>query len=180
MTEFWKPVPGWEDRYLVSDAGRVKSLCHRGKPRKVAALLSPAESSTGYHSVTFCRDGVMTRKMVHRLVLEAFTGPCPDKHECGHLNGNPRHNYLANLKWITRKENAEHRDKHGQTSRGEDRPLSVFTESEVRAMRMMMGCGFRKSKLVNLVVEHKGCDPTVVRDILAFRTWRHVQTWTSA
>jgi len=47
--------------------------------------------------------------LVHRLVLEAFHGPCPEDMEGCHNNGDRRDCRLANLRWDTRE--ANHRDK---------------------------------------------------------------------
>lgn len=45
-------------------------------------------------------------KWVHRLICEAFNGPCPtDKHECMHLDENGLNNRPENLAWGTASEN---------------------------------------------------------------------------
>lgn len=38
---------------------------------------------------------------IHRLVLQAFVGPCPEGMEARHLNGDPSDNRLENLCWGT-------------------------------------------------------------------------------
>ena len=63
--------------------------------------------------MTFCVDYKLHRALVHRLVLEAFVGPCPAEHECAHLNGARDDNRLLNLSWVTRAENAHHKRVHG-------------------------------------------------------------------
>lgn len=42
---------------------------------------------------------------VHRLVLEAFVGPCPEGMECRHGDGDPGNNALTNLSWGTPEQN---------------------------------------------------------------------------
>lgn len=42
---------------------------------------------------------------VHRLVLEAFVGECPEGFECDHIDRNRSNNCLQNLRWITIFEN---------------------------------------------------------------------------
>jgi hypothetical protein len=56
---------------------------------------------------------------VHRLVLEAFVGPCPDGMECRHLDGSRTNNNVANLCWGTKKENCADTIRHGRTRRGD-------------------------------------------------------------
>ncbi len=170
--EVWKPAPDWEDRYEVSSHGRVRSLCHRGEPRKRPWMLKLSVSRNGYYRLLFKHQNIGKVKQIHRLVLETFVGPAPsDQHQGAHLDGNPRNNRLDNLMWATRKENMGHRDLHGTTSWGEDRPLSVFTVEEVKELRRLFVNGAKRADLVRETVARKGCDPTVVRDILAHRTW---------
>ncbi|MBX5165705.1 HNH endonuclease [Rhizobium sp. NZLR4b] len=47
----------------------------------------------------------MAPKQVHRLVLEAHRGPCPEGFEALHLNDTPTCNLLSNLIWNTKKVN---------------------------------------------------------------------------
>jgi hypothetical protein len=84
--------------YEVSDQGRVKS--YRRYPE--GRLLRPGCMSGGHVSVSLGRKNSLC---VHALVLLAFVGPPPEKHECRHLNGNPSDNRLENLRWGTRSEN---------------------------------------------------------------------------
>ena len=52
-------------------------------------------------------------RCVHELVLLAFVGAKPPKHECRHLNGDPADNRLENLAWGTRSENIKDAVAHG-------------------------------------------------------------------
>jgi hypothetical protein len=52
--------------------------------------------------------------MVHRLVLEAFVGPCPIGMQCRHFpDPNPANCNLKNLQWGTPMENTEDKRVHG-------------------------------------------------------------------
>ncbi len=175
MTEIWRPVLGWEDRYEVSNEGRVRSLCHRGKPRKEPWIVSLNLSNNGYLRAHLMRDRKLSVYGVHCLVAEAFIGPRPEGNDCRHLDGNPMNNKAVNLAWGTKQENMRDRDDHGRTYRGETQHLAVFTEDEIRAMRLRYAQGERRPDIVRDIVATKGCDPTVVRDILGFRTWKHVK-----
>lgn len=108
--EEWKPVPGYEGLYEVSDLGRVRSVprvqvtntCTRRlkgrvlKPRKLA----------GHHKVMLS-DASFKRKdlLVHRLVLFTFVGEPPEGYEACHRNDIGTDNRLINLYWGTRSEN---------------------------------------------------------------------------
>ena len=91
--------------YFVSDDGSVWSA-FRGRWRR----LKPHPQSRGHCTVDL---GKRNTRFVHRLVLEAFVGPCPDGMECRHLDGNPGNNRLENLAWGTPKENAADSIRHG-------------------------------------------------------------------
>lgn len=42
---------------------------------------------------------------VHRLVLEAFVGPCPEGFECDHSDRDRHNNALTNLRWCSPTDN---------------------------------------------------------------------------
>jgi hypothetical protein len=98
MKEQWKPIPGYEGQYEVSDQGRVKSFRRNSEGR----LLRPGRMQAGHVSVSL---GRCNSHCVHKLVLLAFVGPAPEGCECLHANGDPADNRLVNLRWGTRSEN---------------------------------------------------------------------------
>ena len=105
--ERWKPVPGYEGLYEVSDHGRV--LSHRGRAPKI---LRPYQTGNGHFQVDL-RDGRGRKQpRVHQLVMEAFVGPPPPGMEVRHLDGNPANNALSNLAYGTRGQNNEDRKWH--------------------------------------------------------------------
>ena len=117
MEERWLDVVGFEGRYQVSDWGRVKSVIRSAKADYKDLILSPAKGRYGH--LTVILRGVKNKTgHVHRLVLEAFIGPCPPGMECRHFpDRNPGNNRLENLRWGTRQENMDDKRIHG-TIRG--------------------------------------------------------------
>ena len=77
-------------------------------------MKTPTLDPKGYYRVRFARDGKMINASVHRVVLEAFVGPCPEGHEACHNNGNPSDNRLENLRWDTKSANALDRVRDGR------------------------------------------------------------------
>lgn len=108
--EVWKPIPGYS-KYEVSDRGRVRRLYMRQDlaPR----ILKPFKHRTGYMVIDLTGRKSVS---VHRLVLLAFIGPCPEDHEAMHKNSIRDDNRLSNLKWGTLKENQQQRQKEKPTS----------------------------------------------------------------
>jgi hypothetical protein len=109
--EIWKDIPGHEGQYQVSDMGRVKSIPRRVRlvasgvetTRQVSErILRPGKNTSGHVTVAL---GFGNSRQVHQLVLEAFIGPRPERHEVLHLNHIPDDNRLVNLKYGTRSEN---------------------------------------------------------------------------
>lgn len=111
IKEIWKPVKGYEGLYEVSDLGNVRSLdrevetsngrVHRYRGRELAK----APQKTGYLKTRLYSKGKSSNFWIHRLVLEAFIGECPEGMETRHLDGNPTNNQPSNLKWGTSQEN---------------------------------------------------------------------------
>jgi len=118
MQEIWKPIPGHEGQYEVSNHGRVRSFRQsvNGKIRK------PTPSVDGHLYITLGR-GVNTT--VHALVLLTFIGPRPTGKECCHNDGNPSNNCLSNLRWDTHKENARDIFRHSASKNQKLTPEAV-------------------------------------------------------
>lgn len=125
--------------YRVGDDGSVWTRWERHYPRGVrgvryrpgAAWVRMADRRSGkrgHRMVTLRRDGKSHDCLVHRLVLEAFVGPCPEGMECAHENGRPADNRLTNLRWATRVENSADKIRHGTDPRGERNPRSKLTD----------------------------------------------------
>ena len=120
MKERWKPIPGYEGQYEVSDQGRVRSstrlvMCEgtvKGSyfSVKQGRILKPGRMPAGHLSVSL---GRRNSQCVHKLVLLAFVGPALPNQECRHLNGDPADNRLKNLRWGTRTENIKDAVQHG-------------------------------------------------------------------
>lgn len=111
--ENWLTVPGWTG-YEVSSRGRVRSVERALGDGRIAGglVLAQTADKDGYRYVTLS-DG-KRRKRVHVavLVLTAFTGPCPPGQEACHKNGRRGDNRAVNLRWGTRPENRQDRERH--------------------------------------------------------------------
>lgn len=109
----WKPVKGYEDRYIVSNDGRVKSLdiyvnCKNGKRLSKGRIKPQGHNNRNYKTVGLCRDNKTTHFLVHRLVAEAFVSNAENKPQVNHVDGNIENNRADNLEWVTDNENKNH------------------------------------------------------------------------
>jgi hypothetical protein len=107
--------------------------------------------------------------LVHRLVLSAFAGPCPEGMEACHYNGNPADNRLCNLRWDTRKANHADKVRHGRSARGERNFLAKLTTSDVQRIRDMN----RNGVLGKDIARHFRVTPANISSILKGKTWNH-------
>lgn len=132
--------------YRVGDDGSVWTRwAHNGhQPRRLGGewrRMTPSGQVGGYVGVNLFRGGKPTRKLVHRLVLEAFVGPAPDRHQCCHNDGNPRNNALNNLRWDVASANHADRAAHGTLCRGERSGLAKITEQQAREIKVRLDKG---------------------------------------
>jgi HNH endonuclease/NUMOD4 motif len=98
--ERWLPVPDYEDLYLVSSLGRIRSL-----PR----------NTTSGRIMKFQphKDGVQVKRAVHIIVARAFLGPPPEGQEVRHKDGNPPNCAVTNLHYGTHRDNMLDKQEHG-------------------------------------------------------------------
>jgi len=137
--ETWKQIPGYGGHYRASSLGRIKSLPRIVRKRhqhgKIMSqkygeqILFPQKPDRdGYFHVHLSVDGVKINRTVHRLVLEAFTGPRPDGMESCHNNSNPTDNRPENLRWDTHANNNGDRLRRGNYATGENHPMSKLSD----------------------------------------------------
>jgi hypothetical protein len=165
----WRDVSGYEGRYRVDADGGVWSLLCHGGPRKVLKRLKHKADKRGRHFVNLCdgRGGVR-RASVHRLVLEAFVGPCPDGMECCHYDDDQTNNNIDNLRWDTHGANVADRIRNGKFPSGERNSQAKFTEINVRTIRAELTRGVSQRELGRRF----GVSPPTIADIAHRRTWR--------
>ena len=100
--EEWKPIPGYEGLYEVSNYGRVRSY----KWSSNGKILSPCKDGSGYLFVILCKDGKAKKHCtIHRLVAEAFIPNPSNLPQVNHKDECKKNNYFGNLEWCTHKYN---------------------------------------------------------------------------
>lgn len=103
----FKPFPieldGYEDRYLVTNDGRVYS-------NFTNKFLKPFYTRGGYVRVKVNWNNKNRKFQVHRLVALAFIPNDDPEHktQVDHINCNRTDNRVENLRWVTPSENSQH------------------------------------------------------------------------
>lgn len=118
MTETWKPILGFEDRYEISNLGRVKSLPfmqryllrngHEAFRRTAERVVAQQTINSGYAIVHLHLGGNRYAKLVHRLVAVNFVDGFDVGREVNHKDGNKANNAASNLEWTSRSGNLRH------------------------------------------------------------------------
>ncbi len=174
--------------YRIGDDGQPWS-CRVGRGARAFAgnewkILKPQKGSgaaKNHLHVTLAWNGGRRQILVHQLVLIAFVGPCPGGMEACHFpDRNARNNSLANLRWGTKKENAEDRDKHGTTARGERSGGSCkakYTAEQVLTIRAEHATGqtscIRLAEKYSRILERPVTADGIWR-IVARKNWKHI------
>ncbi len=109
---------------------------------------------------------------VHRLVLLAFAGPCPEGMEGCHNDGNRLNNVPGNLRWDTRKSNVADTRRHGNFNQGSRCSYAKITEDDVVEIRRLYAAG--NTSYQKIATRFK-IDFTGVYRIVKRRSWKHVK-----
>ena len=107
--EIWLPIKNYENRYLVSNTGLVKSiLTNRNKPKEEIVKAYLRSETCQYLYVSLWFKNTSKTFALHRLVAEAFCENPDDKNVVNHIDGNKLNNNACNLEWVTHSENHKH------------------------------------------------------------------------
>lgn len=87
--------------YSVSTEGRIRK-------NSTLKILTPSKMPNGYLQINlFTCDGRRKKELVHRLVALTFLHNENHLPEVNHIDGIRDNNALANLEWVSRKENVQ-------------------------------------------------------------------------
>lgn len=137
----WRPIPGYEGVYSVSDEGQVRrdgaaSGAVQGRIRRLW------RRPDGYYMILLSKACKKQSLLVHAVVATAFHGPRPSPtHQVNHKDGVKANNRADNLEWATPSENQQHAVATGLRvmPRGLDVPRTKLTDDQVRAIRASTG-----------------------------------------
>jgi len=103
--EEWKDAPDYEGLYEVSNFGRIKSsYCRKSN---LPQVLKPHIDSSGYLSITLCRNKIHKTTRIHILVAIAFLNHTPNGRTLvvNHRDFNRKNNMKYNIEIVTMREN---------------------------------------------------------------------------
>jgi hypothetical protein len=105
------------------------------------------------------------RFFVHRLVLEAFVGPCPPGMQCRHFpDSNPVNNWVNNLQWGTQSENEVDKKTHGTSNDGVRNGMSKHASANIKRIRRLYATGnYTQEQVARICNTTQGWVSEVVR-----------------
>lgn len=107
MKECFVNIPGFENSYLISKEGNIKSL-PKDNYSKGESLLKPSIKRNGYACAVLFKNTKRNYIGVHRLVALTFIPNPENKLHVNHKDGNKLNNHVENLEWMTASENQKH------------------------------------------------------------------------
>lgn len=112
MQEEWKKIKDADERYEVSNTGKIRSINYKNSG--LVKDLNPAKDKKGYlRTSILMKNGRYKTIKVHREVAKAFIPNPYDLPQVNHKDGNKENNNVENLEWITNIDNAHHAIEHG-------------------------------------------------------------------
>lgn len=159
--EKWRPVVGFPS-YLVSNQGRVFSNLSD-------KCLKPQPSGSGHLRVALRRNNRTHLELVHRVVLLAFVGPCPEGKESLHADDVPSNNRLGNLRWGTRSQNRRDAVRNERRRGGKQRGQALVRSQVVSIKRRL-----RAQVPVARIARAFRVSRTTIKKIADGRLWRDV------
>ncbi len=112
--ETWKDIEGYENRYKISNLGRVKSLSRKGRTQTMLMIHS---MNCDYPAVHLNKNQKNKWHKIHRLIALHFI-PNPQNLPFVHHIDHNRLNYsIDNLAWVTAKENTNLANEAGKIPR---------------------------------------------------------------
>lgn len=115
-------------------------------------------------------NGKMHNRRVHRLVLEAYVGPCPEGMECCHNDGNAKNNNLDNLRWDTQESNHQDNINHKKIVFGEKCYNAKLTEAVVKEIRKLKDDGWS----LNKIAKYFNLDFSYIGKICRRECWKRI------
>lgn len=125
--EIWKPVVGYEGLYEVSNLGKVRSLNYL-KQRGRIELMKPLLVWDGHLVISLSKEGRARKKLVHRLVAEAFIPNPLMLPQINHKNEIKDDNRVENLEWCTLSYNIQYGTRISRIGQSNRIPVLQYSE----------------------------------------------------
>ena len=96
MIEKWLPVPDYEEKYWISNLGRLKNN---------KQIMKPMVATNGYLIACLWKNNKQKKFVIHRLVANVFIDNPNNYKEVNHLDEDKTNNRVDKLEWCSHKYN---------------------------------------------------------------------------
>lgn len=144
--------------------------CSRGSIWRRSRRLSGVDNGHGYLRVKLSVNNQQRDEYVHRLVCEAYHGPCPPGKQCRHKDGNRANNKPSNLAWSSKAQNEADKFDHGTNPAGERHGRAKLTDDLVIEARRRAAL----DEMVEDIARDMGLPYRRLLDAVAGRRWKHI------
>ena len=105
----WKPIPGYETLYHISNIGRIKALERKytnsmGRRITQKEKILKLQNHKGYLRTYLTKDNKTKPYYVSVLVWKSFEGNIPEKWDVDHIDGNKLNNSISNLQVLSKRD----------------------------------------------------------------------------
>ncbi len=167
MRELWKAVIGFEDRYEVSNLGRLRNA--------QGLMLKLQSDKDGYQIYTMSKKGIKWTTKIHRLVQAQFSfRPYNYPFGINHKDDNKTNNCFSNLEYLTAKQNAQHAVANGLMPCGEKSTSAKLTERQVRNIRAQAALG----NMQKYIAQQYKISHQQISKIVKGQRWKHLYVCT--
>lgn len=120
MTEVWKPVPGYEGLYEVSDAGQVRRI-------STGRIIKPKVEKNGYVRVHLSNKTAESI-LLHRIVAKAFVDNPNGFKTVNHIDEDKQNNCASNLEWCDMSYQNSYGKGAESRNKAKERPVLQYTK----------------------------------------------------
>jgi hypothetical protein len=169
-------VPGNPNYFVGTDGSIWSRQSYFGRPPTGYRRLRPTRHGSGYLTAIIRPPGQRfiggkgAAMYVHRIVLEAFVGPCPTGMVACHADDVKADNRLENLRWDTQSANCHDAVRNGNLPRGSQKSQAKLKEDDIPLIRYLARRGFSQERIGTLFGVRQG----IIWGILNGRRWAHV------
>lgn len=126
MNEIWEKVSFLDNKYEVSNRGRIRNT-------KTKRLLKLSPSKRGYLVFSCYIEGKHKLVNVHKCVAIAFIPNPNNLPQVNHIDGNKTNPDVTNLEWVSAQDNLLHARKTGLHISDGDKPVLQIKEGKIIA-----------------------------------------------
>lgn len=170
--EEWKDIPSYGGRYQASTLGRIKSVGHPRRIHHTFIMKPQPRGASGYLGICLYSPGETKGKyfFIHCVVAATFLGAVPRGMQVNHINFNKHDNRVANLEYVTPRNNTGHALRNGRKKT--DGKGRVLTPDEVREIRDRVAEYTRAGLSARQIAKRYNTSHTTILDIRSGKRWK--------